>query len=62
MTISWHKSTRSNPTGNCVEVLHEPPHAVHIRDSKNPEGTTLTFTPAEWKAFVEGVKNGDFDR
>jgi len=32
-----------------------------IRDSKNPDGPKLYFTPAEWEAFRLGVIDGEFD-
>lgn len=32
-----------------------------VRDSKDPAGPVLTFTPTEWAAFVAGVKAGEFD-
>ncbi|SIO85630.1 hypothetical protein BQ8420_07920 [Nocardiopsis sp. JB363] len=32
-----------------------------VRDSKNPDAAPLVFTRAEWDAFVEGVKDGEFD-
>lgn len=35
--------------------------AVVMRDGKRPNGPVLYFTEAEWEAFVEGVKNGEFD-
>jgi uncharacterized protein DUF397 len=56
----WHKSSRSGSGGQCVEVCSSD-NAFEIRDSKNPHGPTLTFTPAEWAAFIEGVKLGEFD-
>lgn len=34
---------------------------ILMRDAKRPEGPVLVFTPAEWEAFVEGVKDGEFD-
>jgi Domain of unknown function (DUF397) len=34
------------------------PITVSVRDSKNPAGTVLTFTPAAWSAFTEGVRIG----
>ena len=34
---------------------------VHMRDSKDPQGPVLTFTKAEWNAFVLGAKDGEFD-
>jgi hypothetical protein len=35
---------------------------VAVRDSKNQRGPVLVFTPAEWAAFVAGVKDGEFDQ
>ncbi|MEO3799654.1 DUF397 domain-containing protein [Nonomuraea sp. B1E8] len=32
-----------------------------IRDSKDPSGPALVFTPGEWRAFVKGVRNDEFD-
>ena len=26
-----------------------------------PEGDILIYTPSEWEAFVEGVRDGEFD-
>lgn len=57
----WSKSSRSGTGGgNCVEVarLHDGLRA--IRDSKNPTGPALVFTPAEWAAFTVGVHDGEF--
>ena len=57
----WRRSTRSGPySDNCVEVAFVD-GAIAMRDSKNPNGTVLIFTPAEWDAFVEGAKDGEFD-
>ncbi|CAO5255775.1 DUF397 domain-containing protein [Frankia sp. AgKG'84/4] len=44
----------------CVDVAFGADH-VRIRDSKSPDGPELTFTPAEWAAFVLGVCNGEFE-
>jgi hypothetical protein len=59
---AWRKSARSNNGGNCVEVAANLPGAVAMRDSKDPDGPALVFTPAEWDAFVAGVKDGEFDQ
>jgi hypothetical protein len=57
----WHKSTRSGPNcDNCVEVAFVD-GAIAVRDSKNPAGPALIFTPDEWDAFVGGAKDGEFD-
>jgi Domain of unknown function (DUF397) len=58
---AWRKSTRSNDGGNCVEVADNLPGVVAVRDSKNPTGPALVFTPAEWAAFTIGVKDGEFN-
>lgn len=34
---------------------------IAVRDSKNPNGPALLFTPDEWHAFVAGARNGEFD-
>ncbi len=34
---------------------------VLVRDSKKPDGPMLSYTAEEWRAFVDGVRNGDFD-
>lgn len=35
--------------------------AIVMKDAKEPDGPVLYFTEAEWDAFVEGVKDGEFD-
>ncbi|WP_141548095.1 DUF397 domain-containing protein, partial [Nocardia farcinica] len=35
---------------------------VGVRDSKNPAGGALVFTPSEWDAFLAGARAGEFDR
>ncbi|MFY9809644.1 MAG: DUF397 domain-containing protein [Pseudonocardiaceae bacterium] len=56
----YRKSSRSTATGNCVEVADLPGGHRAVRDSKNPAGPALTFTPAEWVAFTAGVRAGEF--
>ncbi|WP_326643459.1 DUF397 domain-containing protein [Streptosporangium sp. NBC_01755] len=58
----WRKSSLSGDNGaQCVEVAANLPGAVAVRDSKDPDGAKLLFTPAGWRAFVSGIKVGDFD-
>ena len=60
--VSWHKSQRSNPSGNCVELALLPTRAdVAIRNSRDPDGPALVCTLDELAAFLGGVRDGDFD-
>lgn len=58
----WRKSSFSNGNGgNCVEVARNLPGLVAVRDSKDRSGPALIFTTAEWRAFVSGVVDGEFE-
>jgi hypothetical protein len=58
----WHKSSYSSSNGgNCVEVARNLPDLVAVRDSKDPQGTVMTFTPEQWQAFVSEVRSGRLD-
>lgn len=46
-------------TGECVAVAFIP-GAVLVRHHHGP-GVTLEFSTAEWRAFVEGARRGEFD-
>lgn len=59
----WFKSRHSNPQGNCLEwrtsshsvgngACVEVAPAVQVRDSKDPDGPVLLFTPAQWRSFT----------
>lgn len=59
---AWRKSSWSGDNGGqCVEVAVTS-EVIGVRDSKDPDGPRLVFTPAEWDAFLAGVKTGEFDR
>jgi hypothetical protein len=58
----WRRSSASGSGGNCVEVAFVEGGDVLVRDSKAPQERVLSFTPAEWDAFLAGVRAGEFDR
>jgi hypothetical protein len=59
---TWRKSSYSGGNGgNCVEVAALPDSSRAVRDSKNPDGPKLTFTPAAWQAFTTAVRNREVD-
>lgn len=49
---AWFKSSFSGGEQDCVEVA-EIPGTLHVRDSKNKTGPTLSFAPAEFTKFTQ---------
>jgi hypothetical protein len=56
---AWQKSTFSTVNG-CVEVAIIDGQ-IAVRNSKDPRGAVLVFSLAEWAAFLDGVRNGEFE-
>ena len=53
----WFKSSHSGGNGgDCVEVATNLPGIVAVRDSKDPSGPALVFTPEVWADFIAQVK------
>ena len=50
--LAWFKSSYSSGgDGDCVEVA-TCSTTIHIRDSKNTQGSQLALTPATWTEFL----------
>ncbi|MEU9101807.1 DUF397 domain-containing protein [Streptomyces sp. NPDC048361] len=55
IACDWRKSSYSGSDGGqCVEVATHP-SAIHVRDSKDPEGPALTLNPTAWHGFVSAL-------
>jgi hypothetical protein len=57
-SATWRKSSYSGSNGGeCVEVGGH--HGrVLVRDTKDRQGPVLRVSPAAWRRFADGVKNG----
>ena len=60
-TDNWTKSSYSGGNGACVEVKSPLAQAIAVRDSKAPEGPSITFVPGAWNAFVSDIPKGSVD-
>jgi hypothetical protein len=54
----WRKPSLC-AAGECVEVATSAGEIL-VRSSTSP-GRVLNFTSDEWRAFVDGVRRGEFD-
>jgi hypothetical protein len=52
---TWRTSSYTGSEGNCVEVAGTAP-VVLVRDTKDRDGGTLTFTADAWHAFASSLK------
>ena len=58
--LVWRKAQLSTNNGACVEVASVA-GKIALRDSKDPYGPMLLYTPTEFNAFLDGAKKGEFD-
>lgn len=59
MNNIWVRSSYCD-TGGCAELLRDG-HIIFLRNSTVPDAGLLVFTVPEIAAFINGVKDGEFD-
>jgi hypothetical protein len=52
--MNWRKATHSGNGEACVEVASS--QGIHIRDTTDRDGATLTLPPAAWTAFLTTLR------
>jgi hypothetical protein len=55
LEAAWHRSSHSIGNANCTEAAIAGGHVL-VRDSKDPDGPVLKFSPGQWTTFTEGIK------
>jgi len=58
--VEWHSAPGTEEHEERVEIAYLPAGAVAMRSSLEPD-TVLRYTEAEWRAFVLGARDGEFD-
>lgn len=53
---AWRASSHSGANGDCVEVARPAPGMIAVRDSMDPGGSRLAFSPRHWTAFTATLK------
>ncbi len=55
----WRTSSYSGGNNECVEVAHNLPHLVPVRDSTRPACFAIVFGHHAWRAFVSDLAPTD---
>jgi predicted secreted Zn-dependent protease len=58
-SLTW-RTALSCDGGACVQVATDR-KIVLIRNSRQPGGPMLEYSPEEWHGFISGIKKGYFD-
>jgi uncharacterized protein DUF397 len=58
--LQWRKSRWSAGNGACVEVAPLG-GGVAVRDSKDPQGPTLSCSPDVWRSFLAVARRTDLN-
>ncbi|MGW2851492.1 DUF397 domain-containing protein [Streptomyces sp. NPDC001215] len=60
--MNWRTSSYSGSTNECVEIADLADGGRAVRDTKRREGGYFCAPAAQWQAFIQSVKVGDFDQ
>lgn len=58
LEASFQKSPTSNGNDGCTEARWAGGW-VETRNSNDPDGPVIRYTPGEWRAFLRGVRESD---
>ncbi|MFD8965281.1 DUF397 domain-containing protein [Streptomyces sp. NPDC059568] len=56
----WQKSSFSGEAANCIHIATAEDGTIKLRESDNPDNI-VTTTPEKLRAFILGIKAGEFD-
>jgi len=59
-TTPWIKASMSDTGTSCVEQRRHD-GMIEVRDTKDRGGPVLRFTGAEFAAWLDGARGGEFD-
>ena len=54
--LTWFKSSYSSANGACIECALLPGGGMAVRDSKDPDGALLIYSPEAWQRFANTQK------
>ena len=60
LDLDFKKSSLCCTDKCCVEVAHDKEGNILVRHTEDAN-QTLSFSQNEWQAFIEGVKQNEFD-
>ncbi|MEU6246612.1 DUF397 domain-containing protein [Glycomyces sp. NPDC047010] len=60
-TARWVRPDADDGTPGELEIGFADNGLVAMRRFDDSDGTILIYTPEEWEAFVEGVRDGELD-
>jgi uncharacterized protein DUF397 len=59
--LKWQVSSLCSGNGECVAVAKLCDGDIVVKDTKERDGHVLRFSASEWRAFLAGVRAGEFE-